>query len=80
MFIVSALYSYFFLISPKICLMGMRPATSCSAPAQLSATVQPHKAGALEFSFPALNLATFNSLKFSLSKALGGLGKQMHLI
>lgn len=32
MFIISASYSYFFLISPKICLMGMQPATSCSAP------------------------------------------------
>lgn len=48
MFIVSASYSYFFLISPKICLMGMQPATSCSAagpcvPAQPLA-IQPQKA------------------------------------
>lgn len=60
--------------------MGMRPATSCCAPARLSATVQPHKAGALEFSFPVLNLVMFNSLKVSVCKALGGLGTQMHLI
>lgn len=80
MFIASALYSYFFLISLKICLIGMWPAASCCAPAQPSAAVQPPKAGAFQFSFPFLNRATFNILKFLVSKALGGLTKQMHLI
>lgn len=63
MFIVSVLYSYFFLISSKICLMGMWLATSCYAPAPSSAAVQPHEARAVQFSFPFFSLATFSSFK-----------------
>lgn len=72
MFIASALYSYFFLISSKICLMGMQPATSCPAPAPVCpgsalAAVRPTKTRAVQFAF--LSVATFDSLKCSVCKA-----------
>jgi hypothetical protein len=86
MFIVSALYSYFFLISPKICLMGMWPATSCRALESCLSLlspwpeVQPQKAVGLHFRIASLRIATLNGVQFSLAKALQGLSKQMHLI
>lgn len=86
MFIVAALYSYFFLISPKICLMGMQLATSCSAsepvsPAQRPASEQPRRPRALQSTVPFPYAATSNSSKKnSVYKTFQGLSKQMRFI
>lgn len=83
MFTVLVLCGYFFLISPKMCLMGMRPATSCHA-LRLALPLHPGlppappgQWGSL-VSVPFFAGTPFSSVKLSVCGTFRRLTNQMH--